>query len=159
MNATLGAAATGAGLVTAPITTAGALTGSYLTGKGARAGAKALGAGETGQGIAEGRQLGRRSWRRRWCGPSVRWAEQFHSKCCRKYREGRKGQRPFAKKNLWAPVKKALDSTVPMTAEQQVVRDAAAAKPIEGASVPIKQTRILIPANTRRVFCREQQAR
>src|SRR5208282_6062524 len=42
------------GLITAPVATIGALGGGYLGGKGARFGAKELGAGERGQDIAEG---------------------------------------------------------------------------------------------------------
>ena len=53
VNAGLGLAATGVGLVTAPAATIGGLVGGYAAGKGTRYAAKQAGAGETGQDIAE----------------------------------------------------------------------------------------------------------
>lgn len=140
-NAALGTAATGLGLATAPLATIGSLAGGYGGGKGTRAGAKALGAGETVQDAAEtgGNLLGGIAG-----GMTGSALQGGLNNLVANIARDEQGNVLSPKEILWAPVKKGLDKVVPLTEEQQAARDAASfasdAKPISGASVPIKNS-------------------
>ena len=139
-NAALGTAATGTGLVTAPVATVGSLVGGYLGGKGAKAGTKAAGGGETLQDIAEtgGNLLG--GYLGGMGGSAIQGG--VNNLVAKIARDENGNVLSSPTEILWAPFKKALDKVVPMTAEQQAARDAAQfasdAKPISGPSSPIK---------------------
>lgn len=138
-NAALGTAATGLGLATAPVATIGSLTGGYLGGKGAKAGTKAAGGGETLQDIAEtggnllGGYLG---------GMSGSALQGGVNNLIANIARDESGNVLSPKEILWSPFKKGLDKVVPLTEEQAAARDAASfaanAKPIAGPSSPIK---------------------
>jgi hypothetical protein len=125
VNAALGTAATGVGLVTAPVATIGALTGGYAGGKGGRQIAKSLGAGETGQDIAEGAGNLAGGAAGGIGGSLVEDSlTSFIKNAVASIARNDAGNILSPTEMLWSPVKKVLDATVPMTAEQQAARDA-----------------------------------